>query len=217
MSLNYHRIADMQITKVLENEVGVQFDRVKDNTGNTGAASINGVITGSFKRGRIDQQIQITQGNIKSVLGYDPDNPDYVAVQDALNTGVPYVNVMRIVADSEIIISCDGASYFAKLGLESSQLLEYQLKINGMVVHTGPISSHDIFDGVLIMYTDTFMEFSNQEASEKRVEILCLGKDNMKYIFKQMPQEPINSTLLFEDGMNYIYSKVSFCLSKSLA
>lgn len=96
MVLNHSRIIDMQITKVLENEVGVQFDRVKDNTGSTGAAPINSVITGSFKRGRTDKQMQITQSNIKAVLGYEPDNPDYVAVQDALNTGIPYVNVMRV-------------------------------------------------------------------------------------------------------------------------
>lgn len=202
----------MHITKVLENEVGLQFDRVKDNTGSTGAAPINGVITGSFKRGRTDQQIQVTQSNIKAVLGYDPENPDYVAVQDALNTGVPYVNVMRIV--SRPTISCVGASTAASLGLqfEPSESLEYLIKINGTIVLSGPIDIQVQLDGVDIQYTDNTLEFLNVETLDKRVEILCLKQDDTKYQFKSIPQETLNQTLLFEDGKDGFYSKVSFCL-----
>jgi len=38
----------------------------------------------------------ITKANIKGLLGYDPKNPDYVAVQDVLDTNVPSVQVVRI-------------------------------------------------------------------------------------------------------------------------
>ncbi|WP_111857818.1 hypothetical protein [Acinetobacter sp. CFCC 10889] len=205
----------MHITKVLENEVGLQFDRVKDNTGSTGAAPINGVITGSFKRGRTDRQIQVTQSNIKAVLGYDPDNPDYVAVQDALNTGVPYVNVMRIINSNPYIISCDGASIAASLGLqlEPSEYLEYLIKINGTTVLSGSIDIQVQLDGVDIQYTDNTLEFLNVETLDKRVEILSLKQDDRKYLFKPTPQETLNETLLFEDGQDGFYSKVSFCLS----
>ena len=88
------------ITKVLGNEVGIQFDRVKDNTGSTGTAPINGMIIGQFKRGRTDKPMIITSANLNATLGYDPDNSDFVAVQDALKTNIPYISVMRVVQEN---------------------------------------------------------------------------------------------------------------------
>lgn len=84
------------ITKVLGNESGIQYQGVNDKTGNTGATPINNMIVGHFKRGRIDQPMTITAANIRAVLGYDPSNPDYVAVQDALNTNIASLQVMRV-------------------------------------------------------------------------------------------------------------------------
>ena len=86
-----------EITTVLGNEPGIQYDRPNDKTGGTGTAPINNAIVGKFKRGRIDQMMNITKQNIRGMLGFEPENPDYVAVQDALDTNVPSVKVLRII------------------------------------------------------------------------------------------------------------------------
>ena len=87
------------ITKVLGQEVGLQYQGVKDKTSGTGQASINSLLIGKFKRGRLDQPMTITAANINAMLGYDPQNPDYVTVADYLATGVPSVEVFRLIAD----------------------------------------------------------------------------------------------------------------------
>ncbi|MEQ1324919.1 hypothetical protein [Acinetobacter soli] len=84
------------ITKVLGQESGIQYQGVNDKTGTTATQSINNLIVGRFKRGRLDQPMVITAENVRSTLGYDPSNPDYVAVQDALDTNIPSIQVMRV-------------------------------------------------------------------------------------------------------------------------
>ncbi|WP_228285140.1 hypothetical protein [Acinetobacter rathckeae] len=83
-------------TKVLGEAVGIQWQGVQDRT--QGQPSSNGVplLVGSFKRGRTDQPMIIHNGNIKSELGYEPNNADYIAVQSMLDLGVPSVNVLRV-------------------------------------------------------------------------------------------------------------------------
>ena len=107
-------------TKVLGEAVGIQWQGVQDHT--QGQPSSNGVplLIGSFKRGRTDKPMIIHNGNIiQSELGYEPYNPDYVAVQAMLDTGVPSVNVLRISDNGiplptpqlpENSISCAGAT-----------------------------------------------------------------------------------------------------------
>jgi hypothetical protein len=51
---------------------------------------------GKFKRGRIDKPMTITNANIKALLGYEPRNPDYIAVQDILDKDIPSIQVVRI-------------------------------------------------------------------------------------------------------------------------
>ncbi|WP_235985090.1 hypothetical protein [Acinetobacter baretiae] len=83
-------------TKILGEAVGIQWQGVQDRT--QGQPSSNGVplLVGSFKRGRIDKPMIIHNGNIKSELGYEPNNADYIAVQSMLDLGVPSVNVLRV-------------------------------------------------------------------------------------------------------------------------
>lgn len=84
-------------TDSLKNEAGIQFDEViligEDDK------QVIGLIAGQFKRGRMDKPMTVTLENIRSVLGYDPRNPDYAAVVDVLNFGIPSVQVMRITGD----------------------------------------------------------------------------------------------------------------------
>lgn len=95
------------ITSTLGNEPGIQYNRPNDKTGGTGIAPINNVFVGQFRRGRTDKMLDITKQNIRAVLGYDPKNPDYVAVQDALDTNIASVKVLRI--HSSNAIGCEGA------------------------------------------------------------------------------------------------------------
>ena len=83
-------------TEILFNEPGIQYQGVNDASGSTGAYPIQGLIVGQFKRGRLDKPMTIHRDNIKAMLGYDPKNPCYTAVQDVLGTGVPNVQVLRI-------------------------------------------------------------------------------------------------------------------------
>ena len=84
------------VTEILADESGIQYQGVKDKTGSTGTYPITGLITGKFRRGRFDKPMTITNANIRAMLGYDPKNPSYTAVQDALNSGVPSVQVLRV-------------------------------------------------------------------------------------------------------------------------
>ena len=84
------------VTTILGNEVGVQYQGTRDASSLTGAAQVSGLIVGQFKRGRLDQPMTITLENVKGTLGEDLDNPDYLAVLDALAGGVPSVQVMRL-------------------------------------------------------------------------------------------------------------------------
>ena len=72
----------MILRTILGDSVGVV------HTSNVGAAStdlVGGVIVGRFKRGRLYRPFLVTQDTIKAKLKYDPHNPDYQAVQDALD------------------------------------------------------------------------------------------------------------------------------------
>ena len=84
------------VTTILGNEVGVQYQGTRDASSLMGAAQVSGLIVGQFKRGRLDQPMTITLENVKGTLGEDLDNPDYLAVLDALASGVPSVQVMRV-------------------------------------------------------------------------------------------------------------------------
>ena len=87
----------MNTTKILGEAVGIQRQDIIDRTEEqTADGLIGAIILGRFKRGRVDAPMEIHQGNIRGQLGYDPKNPDYIAVQDCLDTGVPSVQVLRL-------------------------------------------------------------------------------------------------------------------------
>ena len=87
----------MNTTKILGDAVGIQRQDIIDRTEEQTADGLTGaVILGRFKRGRVDAPMEIHQGNIRGELGYDPKNPDYIAVQDCLDTDVPSVQVLRV-------------------------------------------------------------------------------------------------------------------------
>lgn len=129
-----------------------------------------------------------------------------------------FLQVHQCQNDTEI--SCEGATFLASLGfpLEASQAEEYQLKINGVLVHVGKLLDGDVYDNVGISYGSDFIEFFNKSTSMgfKTIEISSLREDDLKYLFKPIPQESGNETILFENELDGFYSKASFCLSESV-
>ena len=92
----------MNTTKILGEAVGIQRQDIIDRTEEQTAEGLTGaVILGRFKRGRVDAPMSIHQGNIRGQLGHDPKNPDYIAVQDCLDAGVPSVQVLRLGQNEE--------------------------------------------------------------------------------------------------------------------
>lgn len=90
------------VTKILGDAPGIQYGGPQDNTETVqGNAGFAGLHVGQFKHGRLDRPMKIEQGNIRR-LGYQPNNPDYQAVQDLLDLGVPFVWVQRVVAVEEV-------------------------------------------------------------------------------------------------------------------
>ena len=82
--------------QVLGEAPNIQFSGVQDRSGTTPILGVvNALIVGMFRRGRFDKPMRITKSNIRSELGYEPNNPDYQAVQDALDQ-FQFVDVLRL-------------------------------------------------------------------------------------------------------------------------
>lgn len=129
------------VTSIIGDEVGIQYQGVKDGSSVLGATRISGLIVGKFKRGRTDKPMTITRKNIKGMLGYDPSNPDYKAVSDTLDGGVPSVEVIRIVEgmalpDFPNILEENIDSYISYTGWFGSQWrsdIEWYLEVNSVL------------------------------------------------------------------------------------
>jgi hypothetical protein len=84
-------------TKILGEASDIQWQGTRDLTATSAPAGLTtGLIIGRFKRGRTDKPMLIDDDTIRARLCYDPLNPDYQAVQDCLDTGVPNVWVLRV-------------------------------------------------------------------------------------------------------------------------
>lgn len=84
-------------TSVLGEAVGIQWSGLTDKTETNSQTGLGyPLLIGQFKRGRTDKPMTVTSGNIKALLGYDPTNKDYIAVQDYLDSKMPSVQVLRI-------------------------------------------------------------------------------------------------------------------------
>lgn len=84
-------------SKTLGAAVGVQRGDVIDKTESTSLPSAtNAIIVGKFRRGRMDKPFRVTRDNYQALLGFDPSNPSYNTVEDALKQGVASVMVGRV-------------------------------------------------------------------------------------------------------------------------
>ena len=93
-------------SKTLGSAAGVQYQGVIDNSEGTNLPSLaNGVIIGKFKRGRMDKPFKVTASNYKALLGHDPSNPNYLAVEDAFKRGISEVSILRTGGKSGVEIA----------------------------------------------------------------------------------------------------------------
>ena len=84
-------------SKILGEAAGVQYQGVKDESEvNQSGGLTTGYFVGRFKRGFMSKPFAVTAANFQALLGYDPSNPDYLAVEDVFNRGVPSLQVLRI-------------------------------------------------------------------------------------------------------------------------
>ena len=103
-------------SKTLGAAAGIQRQDVIDNSETTVLPSLNkAVMIGRFKRGRTDKSFTVTTTNYKAMLGYDPSNKSYLAVEDAFKRGVSQVAIMRT-GNSGVpaqVVVVDGLSYIS--------------------------------------------------------------------------------------------------------
>lgn len=84
-------------SKILGEAAGIQYQGVKDESevNQTGGLT-TGYFVGRFKRGFMSKPFAVTATNFQALLGYDPSNPDYLAVEDAFSRGIPSLQVVRV-------------------------------------------------------------------------------------------------------------------------
>lgn len=100
----------MTVTKVLQEQSGIQYQGVQDKSEADPRDTLTNVLfTGVFKRGRFDQPFKVTKESLRAKVGFDPSNPDFVAIEDALEDGAPYLWLQRIEKkqNNDVSISCE--------------------------------------------------------------------------------------------------------------
>ena len=84
-------------SKILGAAAGIQYQGNKDlSETNSPSTLTSGLIVGRFKRGVTGMPFKVTNNNYQALLGFDPNNPDYMAVQDAFALGISELQVMRV-------------------------------------------------------------------------------------------------------------------------
>ena len=84
-------------SKILGEAAGIQYQGVSDKSeANKSGNLTKGCLIGRFNRGLMGSPFTVTRENFKALLGYDPNNPDCMAIEDAFNRGVPSLQVVRV-------------------------------------------------------------------------------------------------------------------------
>ena len=84
-------------TNSLGSAAGIQRNPVIDRSEGTQLPRLgNGVIVGNFKRGRVGKVFTVNSSNYRAILGNEPSNPSYLAIEDAFMRGASKVEVLRV-------------------------------------------------------------------------------------------------------------------------
>lgn len=81
--------------KLIDKQVGIQYKGVNDLTENDKVKSLtHGVLIGKFKRG-FKKPFVVSSTTYRKLLGYDPNNPDYKAVEEFFASGGRHLTIVR--------------------------------------------------------------------------------------------------------------------------
>ena len=133
-------------TKILGAAVGIQRQDVIDKSETTVLPSLsNGVITGRFKRGRMDKPFKVTSANYRSLLGHDPSNPSYLAVEDAFKNGVNEISILRVGGvgggSAEIDWSALALNSVVEIDVNSDNNAFFEMELNGVIINKGGVDT----------------------------------------------------------------------------
>lgn len=138
-------------TKVLREQSGIQYQGVQDKSEADPRDTLSNVVfTGIFKRGRFDKPIKVTSSNIRAKLGYEPTNLAYVAVEDCLKTGVPFVWVIRTKNDCNCSSTRIQFKDNERVVMTNVATLRYRLNVNdNAFVEIEPeTDTYSLIDGI---------------------------------------------------------------------
>lgn len=212
-------------TKVLREQSGIQFQGVQDKSEADPRDTLsNAVFTGIFKRGRFDKPMKVTSGNIRAKLGYDPSNLAYMAIEDCLKTGVPFVWVQRT------DISCDCKSsmvvegYNDHWGALNYSNVRYRITLNNQKEYVGimPVAvSYNVIDALRTVYgseiiNDISSYISFYESSEGFYTIENLTTSCLKIkIQAELVEQGTNDEMLAMPAIATIrFYDVALCASE---
>lgn len=95
-------------SNILGAAVGIQNQGVIDKTEGTNLPSTgDAVIAGRFKRGRMDKPFKVTASNYQALLGRDPSNPSYLAVEDTFRRGISEVSILRTGGGTSVTLTSE--------------------------------------------------------------------------------------------------------------
>ncbi|MGK7251000.1 hypothetical protein ACSNOU_18270 [Acinetobacter oleivorans] len=141
-------------TKVLREQSGIQYQGVQDKSEADPRDTLsNTVFMGTFKRGRFDKPFKVTTNNIRSKLGYDPQNLTYMAIEDCLRAGAPYAWVLRTEDSCDCKSSMVAVSYNDHWVPLSYSNVRYRITLNqkeyvGIMTSTTHYNVVDAFQSV---------------------------------------------------------------------
>lgn len=99
----------MSYSTQLGDESGIQYQGVTDKTNINQSIPMTNMLllVENVPHGRLDQPMTVTHSNKNAILGIEKDNLYLQAVEDALKTNVPSIQVMRVLSSnsSEVLIS----------------------------------------------------------------------------------------------------------------
>lgn len=83
-------------SRILGEAVGIQYQGEKDLSETANPSRLTkATFVGRFKRGIMGRPFKVTRDNYQALLGVDNNNPDYMAVADIFNSGVPELTLLR--------------------------------------------------------------------------------------------------------------------------
>lgn len=148
------------VTTQLGDESGIQYQGVSDKTNINQTIPMTNMLllVENVPHGRLDQPMTVTHSNKNAILGHEKDNLYLQAVEDALKTNVPSIQVMRVLSSnsSEVLISATYDYFYQTITVQGDAGLSVNTKDpNGNVIGSSVIGAdgsvtYSIDEGMLL-------------------------------------------------------------------